>query len=174
MHPPFHDLRKSCRNQNLVKTALHCICCIFNICWYIVWMRLLALGKGWHYKCGWMLLPPTLALFCPIPAAWELYVSRPSFYDKKRHLCNHQVFVWATLLIIKSQNEIICIPTRVHTSYYIAYLLYLRAIYINVSGITDSTGECIEKLTLPYKYWIAKFWIYSAFAFFCILWQEFL
>ena len=62
MHPPFHDLRKSCRNQNLVKTALHCICCIFNICWYIVWMRLLALGKGWHYKCGDVAAHPRLVL----------------------------------------------------------------------------------------------------------------
>ena len=171
MHPPFHDLRKSCRNQNCTSLhLLHIQCSIF-------------VDTLWEWGCWrWVrvditsvaMLPPTLALFCPIPAAWELYVSRPSFYDKKRHLCNHQVFVWATLLIIKSQNEIICIPTRVHTSYYIAYLLNLRAIYINVSGITDSTGECIEKLTLPYKYWIAKFWIYSAFAFFCILWQEFL
>ena len=105
-----------------------------HICWYFVWMRL---GKGWHYKCGWM-LPPTLALFCPIPAAWELYVSRHGFYDKKRHLCNHQVFVWATLLIIKSQNEIICIPMRVHTSYCIAYLLHLRTVYV-FSGIIQTT-----------------------------------
>ena len=133
MHPRFHDLRKSCRNQNLVKTQV-LQCSALHICWYFVWMRL---GKGWHYKCGWM-LPPTLALFCPIPAAWELYVSRHGFYDKKRHLCNHQVFVWATLLIIKSQNEIICIPMRVHTSYCIAYLLHLRTVYV-FSGIIQTT-----------------------------------
>ena len=136
MHPRFHDLRKLCWNQNLVKTQV-LQCSALHICWYFVCMGRRTLGKGWHYKCGWM-LPPTLALFCPIPAAWELYVSRHGFYDKKRHLCNHQVFVWATLLIIKSQNEIICIPMRVHTSYCIAYLLHLRTVYV-FSGIIQTT-----------------------------------